>query len=1042
MNVSAPFIRRPVATSLLAAALLLSGLVGYTQLPVAPLPRVDFPTISVNVGLPGASPETMAAAVAAPLERRFGRIAGLSEITSVSSLGATSLTLQFDLDRDVDAAARDVQAAINAAGGDLPSNLPSRPRFQKVNPADAPVLILSLTAETLPLAQVFDAATSVLAQKIAQVPGVGQVFVGGGQQPAVRVQADPEVLAGAGLTLADVRTTLAQATVNQPKGALGGGEQLQVISANDQLMRAADYQPLIVTYRDGAAVRLGELARVFDDVENARSAAWSGRKRAVLVIIRRQPGANIIEVIDRIKALLPTLSRSISPAVKVEVALDRSQTIRASVADVEMTLLLSVGLVVLVVFVFLRSGRATAIPSVAVPLSVIGTFGVMYLLGYSLNNLSLMALTISTGFVVDDAIVVTENVTRHIEAGEPPLKAALEGARQIGFTIVSITVSLLAVFIPILLMGGIVGRLFREFAVTLSVAVAFSGVVSLTLTPMMCAKILRPHGEEEKAPGRLGRLLERGFDGLLAIYERCLRFVLRHQVATLILTLCTVALSVFLYVVIPKGLFPQQDTGQLMGMSEAPQDISFPAMRERQQRVNEVLLADPDIAHLVSFIGGGAGSAGNTGTTFIVLKPRPGRKANADEIIGRLRPKLARIEGIRLFLQAVQDVRIGGRFARTQYQYTVQDADLAELNTWAPRLYEKLRGLVQLRDVATDQQTTGLALNVTIDRDTAARLGVTPQAVDEALYDAFGQRQVAVIYGALNQYRVVIEVPPELQQGPEALAHLYVRGQGGSLVPLRAITRAAPAATSLSVNHQGQFPSVTLSFNTAPGVSLGQAVDAVRAAERAIGLPPSVRADFQGTAQAFRASLKDEPLLVLAALITVYIVLGMLYESYVHPLTILSTLPSAGVGALLALLLFRTDFSIISLIGIILLIGIVKKNAIMMIDFALEAERDHGLSPEESIFQACLLRFRPILMTTLAALLGGLPLALGHGVGAELRRPLGISIVGGLLISQLLTLFTTPVVYIALARLTRAFRRRGATPAGCTQHAGRLTHGA
>ena len=1022
MNVSAPFIRRPVATSLLAAAILLSGVVAYTQLAVAPLPRVDFPTISVMTNLPGASPETMASAVAAPLERRFGRIAGLSEITSTSSLGATSLTLQFDLDRDVDAAARDVQAAINAAGGDLPPNLPTRPRFQKVNPADAPVLILSLTSETLPLAQVFDAATSILAQKIAQVSGVGQVFVGGGQQPAVRVQADPEALAGVGLTLADVRTALSQATIDQPKGALGGsggGEQTQVIGANDQLLRADAYKSLIVSYKDSAAVRLSDVARVFDDVENARSAAWSDKKRAVLVLIRRQPGANIIDVIDRVKKLLPVISRSISPSVKVEVALDRSQTIRASVADVEGTLLLSVLLVVLVVFVFLRSARATAIPSVAVPLSVVGTFGVMYLLGYSLNNLSLMALTISTGFVVDDAIVVTENVTRHIEQGMSPRRAALEGARQIGFTILSITVSLLAVFIPILLMGGIVGRLFREFAVTLSVAVAFSCVVSLTLTPMMCAVLLKPHAEEEKKPGRLARILERGFDATLHVYDVALRWVLDHQRLMLLVTLATVGLSVFLYVEIPKGLFPQQDTGQIMGFSEAPQDISFPAMRERQQRINEAVLSDPDVAKLISFIGGGAGSAGNTGTAFIELKPRDKRKASADEIIARLRPKLARVEGIKLFLQAVQDVRIGGRFARTQYQYTVQDANLAELNAWAPRLQDKLKGLKELRDVASDQQTTGLQLQVSIDRDTAARLGVRPAAIDDALYDAFGQRQVAVIYSPLNQYRVVMEVPPAFQVGPEALSHLYVRGETGAIVPLPAMTRVSTGSTSLSVNHQSQFPSITLSFNAAPGVALGQAVQAIRKAETELKLPPAIRADFQGTAQAFRSSLASEPWLILAALVTVYIVLGILYESYVHPLTILSTLPSAGVGALLALLIFRTDFSIISLIGIILLIGIVKKNAIMMIDFALEAERDQGLSPRDSIYKACLLRFRPIVMTTLAALLGGLPLALGHGVGAEMRRPLGISIVGGLIFSQMLTLFTTPVVYIATARFVR-----------------------
>ncbi len=1031
MNLSEPFVRRPVATTLLATAILIAGLVAYSKLPVAPLPRVDFPTLQVNASLPGASPETMASAVAAPLERRFGRIAGLTEITSASSLGQTSLTLQFDLDRDVDAASRDVQAAINAAGGDLPSNLPSRPRFGKVNPSDAPILILSLTSETLPLAQVFDTATSILAQKISQVSGVGQVFVGGGQQPAIRVQADPEALAGVGLALSDVRNVLSASTVNHPKGAISGAEQMRVIGANDQLLGAESYRSLILSYRAGAAVRLRDVATVIDDVENNRSAAWSSGKRSVLMIVRRQPGANIIDVIERIKSLLPSLTRSISPAIHIEVALDRSQTIRASVADVEATLFLSVILVVMVVFLFLRSARATAIPSVAVPLSVVGTFGVMYLCDYSLNNLSLMALTISTGFVVDDAIVVTENVARYIEAGQTPFCAALQGARQIGFTIVSITVSLLAVFIPILLMQGIVGRLFREFAVTLSTAVAFSAVVSLTLTPMMCARLLRhePTGKEE---GWLARILESLFSLMLRIYDRGLLWVLRHQVLMLLVTLGTVGVSVFLYVVVPKGLFPQQDTGQLMGFAEASQDISFPAMRDRQDAVNRVVMADPDVNHSVAFLGAGPGASVNTGTMFIELKPRPGRKASAEEIINRLRPKLSKIEGMRLFLQAQQDVRIGGRFTRTQYQYTLQDANLEELNAWAPRVLDRLKKAPELRDVASDQQTSGLQLDVIIDRDTAARLGVTSSAIDDALYDAFGQRQVATMYTQLNQYRVVLEVPNAMQQGPEALGHIYVRsslptasltGNGvslaaGSLVPLSAVARYKPTFTSLSVNHQGQFPSITISFNTAPGIALGQAVNSIRKIERELGLPPSVRAAFQGSAQAFGSSLANEPVLILAALLVVYIVLGMLYESYIHPITILSTLPSAGVGALLALILFKTEFSIIALIGIILLIGIVKKNAIMMIDFALELERDEGLAPRDSIYKACLLRFRPIMMTTMAALLGGLPLALGSGVGSELRRPLGITIVGGLVISQMLTLFTTPVVYLALSRFS------------------------
>jgi hydrophobe/amphiphile efflux-1 (HAE1) family protein len=1019
MSISEPFIRRPVATTLLASALLLAGAAAYTQLPVAPLPRVDFPTINVNVGLPGASPETMASAVATPLERRFGRIAGLAEITSVSSLGSTSLTLQFDLDRDVDAAARDVQAAINAAAGDLPTALPTRPNYRKVNPADAPILILSLRSVTLPLGQVFDSANTVLAQKIAQVSGVGQVFVGGGQQPAVRVQVDPDALAGLGLGLEDVRSVLSGSTVDGPKGSLQGAQQAQSIAANDQLGRADSFRPLVIAYRNGAAVRLGDVAAVQDDVENNRIAGWIDGQRGVVMLIRRQPGANIIDVIDRVKAILPQLTHSISPAIDVKVAMDRSQTIRASVRDVQLTLVLSVLLVVLVVFVFLRSARATVIPSVAVPLALVATFGGMYLLGYSINNLSLMALTISTGFVVDDAIVVTENVTRFVEAGEPPLAAALKGAKQIGFTIVSITASLLAVFIPLLLMGGIVGRLFREFAVTLSMAIAVSAVVSLTLTPMMASRLLRPAREERR--GRLYRASERLFDGMLHGYDRGLTWVLDHATLMLVITVCAAALSVYLYVVVPKGLFPQQDTGALSGISEAPQDISFPAMRARQELVNKVVMAHPAVDHMVSFIGGG-GSV-NTGNAFIQLKPTSQRKQTADEVIGELRPKLAQVPGIALFLQSVQDVRVGGRAARTQYQYTLQDANLDELNAWAPRMVEKLRGLPQLRDVASDQQTSALQIVVDVDRDTAARMGITSQAVDDALYDAFGQRQVATLFTQMNQYRVVLEVKPELQGTPDALRHVYVPAPGGAQVPLTTFASYAPAPTSLSVNHQGQFPAITLSFNLAPGVSLGQALDAVRRAGQEIGLPAGVHAAFQGTAQAFVESLASEPYLVLAALLAVYIVLGVLYESYVHPVTILSTLPSAGVGALLALMLFKSEFSIIALIGVILLIGIVKKNAIMMIDFALEVERDEGLSAREAIHRACLLRFRPIMMTTMAAILGGLPLALGSGAGAEMRRPLGITIVGGLLLSQLLTLFTTPVVYIALDRFSR--RRRG-----------------
>jgi hydrophobe/amphiphile efflux-1 (HAE1) family protein len=1014
VNISEPFIRRPIATTLLALAIVLSGVAAYLRLPVSPLPNVDFPTIQVSAALPGASPETMAASVATPLERRFGRIAGVTEITSASVLGATSITLQFELDRDVDGAARDVQAAIAAAGGELPPNLPLKPTYRKVNPADAPLLILSLTSDTLPLSEVFENANTVLAQKIAQVPGVGQVFVGGGQQPAVRVQLDPRALAGHNVSSAQVRAALAATSVDQPQGSLVGPTRTTVIDANDQIFGADKYKRTIIGYANGAAVRLEEVADVVDDVENNRLAAWVNGKRAVLVIVRRQPGANILETIERVEQLLPSLMASVPAGIHQEIALDRTQTIRGSVHDVELTLVLSVLLVIVVVFAFLRTLRATTIPSVAVPLSLLGTFGVMYLLGYSVDNLSLMALTISTGFVVDDAIVVTENVTRYIEQGKKPLEAALLGAKQIGFTIVSITVSLVAVFIPILLMGGIVGRLFREFAMVLSIAIVISAVVSLTLTPMMCSRLLR----HKPRQGRLYRWSERGFDLVLRGYERSLDWVLEHRRLMLAVMLGTLALSVYLYGVVPKGLFPQQDAGALAGFSQAPQDISFRAMRERQQAINAVVQQDPDIAHVVSFIGASNGSTGNNGTVFIELAPKPGRKATPDEIIARLRPKLARVPGIELFLQSFQDVRVGGRQARTQYQYTLQDADLTELREWAPKVFERLKKLPQLKDVATDQQTTGLTLDLAIDRDAAARLGVTPQAIDDALYDAFGQRQVATTFTQRNQYRVILEVKPEFQNGPTAIDNLYVGAAGGQ-VPLRSIVTPNITTTALAINHQGQFPSTTLSFNLAPGVALGPAVDAIHAAERQIGLPASVQAQFMGTAQAFKDSLSSQPWLILAALLTVYIVLGILYESYVHPITILSTLPSAGVGALLALLLFQVELSIIALIGIILLIGIVKKNAIMMIDFAIEEERDRGATPAQAIRTACLLRFRPILMTTCAALLGALPLALGSGMGSELRRPLGITIVGGLLVSQLLTLFTTPIVYLALDRFSR-----------------------
>ena len=1019
MNISAPFIRRPVATSLLAAAILLAGALAYLHLPVAPLPSVDFPTIGVTATLPGASPETMASSVATPLERRFGRIAGLLEMTSSSTLGSTQITLQFDLDRKADAAARDVQAAIAASAGELPPGMPTRPTFRKVNSADAPILIVALTSDTVRLVDMFDAANTVLAQKVAQIPGVGQVFVGGGQQPAVRVQVDPEQLAAMGLGTADVRTMLGQATVNQAKGAIGGPLQSATIGANDQLRGAQSFEPLVVRADKGGTARLGDVAHLKDDVENERTAAWADGKRAVLLVIRKQPGANIIETNERIRALLPELATSISPAIDMKVVLDRTQTIRQSVSEVRFSLLLSILLVIGVVFVFLRSWRATLIPSIAVPLSLTSTFGVMYLLDYSIDNLSLMALTISTGFVVDDAIVVTENIARGIERGLSPMKAALQGAQEIGFTIVSITASLLAVFIPILLMGGVVGRLFREFAVTLSVAVAVSALVSLTLTPMMCARMLKPH--DAGAGGWFYRVSEGAFSFTLRLYHVGLRWVLRHRNLTLLATLLTIAVNIQLFRVVPKGLFPQQDTGMLMGSSQGAQDSSFPAMKGRQERINQVLLADPNVEHAIAFLGAGpAAGTVNTGNAFVTLKSMPPRKLTADEVIGQLRPKLGQITGVQMFMQATQDVRVGARFARTQYQYTVQDANLDELRVWVPRMVEAMQKCKQLKDVTSDQQDAGLQLDVTIDRDTASRLGVTPADVDDALYDAFGQRQVATLYTELNEYRTILEVPPALRQTPDAVSGVWVKSSGtGAVVPLRAVAKITTSASPLAVNHNGQFPSVTISFNLAPGVSLGQAIQVIHQSETDMHLPAGIHADFQGTAQAFTASLDSQPMLILAALIIVYIVLGMLYESTIHPITILSTLPSAGIGAIAALLYFQLDLSIIGLIGILLLIGIVKKNAILLIDFAIDAERTRGLTPLQAIEEACLLRFRPILMTTLAALLGALPLALGTGVGAELRRPLGITIAGGLLASQALTLYTTPVVYLALARWTR-----------------------
>ncbi|HXN25284.1 MAG TPA: multidrug efflux RND transporter permease subunit [Candidatus Dormibacteraeota bacterium] len=1025
MHISAPFIRRPVATSLLSAAILLAGVVSYRFLPVSPIPQVEFPTISVSAGLPGASPETMASSVAAPLERQFGRIAGVTEMSSTSQLGSTSITLQFDMSRNIDAAGRDVQAAINAASGQLPAGLPTKPRYRKTNPADAPIMILAGTSETVGLGHIYDVFDSILAQKIAQVSGVGQVFVGGGAKPAVRVDLNPTALAHYNIGLDEIRAGLRLANANTPKGEVADAGSHSIITATDQLLQADQYKPLIIAFRNGAPVRLSDVAVVTESVEDVRTAGLANGKPAVLIIISRQPGANIIGTVDRVKALMPLLQASIPPSIHLAVVSDRTGTIRASVRDIEFTLMLTIALVVMVIFLFLRNLWATVIPSVAVPLSLLGTFGVMYLLGYSIDNLSLMALAISTGFVVDDAIVVIENIARYLEAGEPPMQAALKGSREIGFTVLSMSTSLIAVFIPILLMGGIVGRLFREFAVTLSVAIVVSLFVSLTTTPMMCARFLKPQKGRQR--GKLYRASERVFVGALHSYDDGLRWVLGHQPLTLAITIAIVCLNIYLYIIVPKGFFPQQDTGRLGGGIQAEQDISFSLMQQKQKQINDIVIADPAVDTTVSFTGGGRGGT-NTGNIFVQLKPIGSgpnqRKLTADQVIARLRPKLATVPGATVFLQATQDIQIGGRMANSQYQYSLQAENLRDLLDWGPRMLAKFRSLPELRDVSTDLQNHGLDAYLVIDRDTASRLGVVPQTIDDTLYDAFGQRQVSTMFTQLNQYHVVLEVAANFRQNPDALKQIFVRSSKGAQVPLSAFTGYESKTTNLAVSHQGQFPAVTLSFNLAPGVALSDAVKAIDSAQLGIGLPASIHASFQGTAQAYQASLRNEPWIILAALVTVYIVLGVLYESYIHPITILSTLPSAGVGAILALLITGTDLSVIALIGIILLIGIVKKNAIMMIDFALESERKEGKSSEESICQACLLRFRPIMMTTMAALLGGLPLALGGGTGAELRRPLGISIVGGLLVSQVLTLFTTPVVYLYMERLRFFFAGR------------------
>ena len=1018
MSLSTPFIHRPVGTTLFIVAITLAGVLGYGLLPVSPLPQVDFPTIQVSASLPGASPETMASSVATPLERQFGRIAGIAEMTSASSLGSTSITMQFELERDINAAARDVQAAINAARGQLPANLPNNPSYRKVNPADAPVMILAMTSDTHTKAQMYDAAATILQQRLAQVQGVGQVSVGGGSPPAVRVDLNPTVLNHFGIGLEDIRTVLGAANANRPKGQIADESRAWSITATDQLLSAREYEPLIVSYRNGAPIRLGDVATVTDSVEDLRAFGLSDGKPAITIIVFRQPGANIIATVDRIRAMLPQLDAQIPADMELSVAMDRTSTIRASLSEVQFTLMISVGLVILVVFLFLRDLRTTFIPSVAVPVSLIGTFGVMYLAGYSLDNLSLMALTIATGFVVDDAIVVIENIARHLEAGLTPLQASLQGAREIGFTVLSISISLVAVFIPILLMGGIVGRLFREFAVTLSVAIGISLVISLTATPMMCATLLKAHGTQVR--GRFFRASEWVFERILGLYELTLRRVLRHQRITLLVTLSTIGFTVYLYVIVPKGFFPQQDTGRLSGNLQADQDTSFQSMSRLLQQYSAVVGEDPAVAGVISAVGGqfGAGGASNSARMFVALKPLRERKLSADKVIKRIRDKTTSMSGATLVFQSVQDLRVGGRASSAQYQYTLRGDSLSELTQWSTKLLAAMRKIPGLVDVNTDQQTRGLQTRLNIDRDTASRLGINVATIDNTLYDAFGQRPVSTMYKSLNQYRVVMQVESKFSQNPESIKHIFVRGRGNEQIPLSTLYRQTTNNTALTANHSGQFPSVTISFNLAPDTSLGDVVPRVEQAARALGMPESIQGKFQGTAQAFQDSLRNQPLLILAALVTVYIVLGMLYESYIHPLTILSTLPSAGVGALLALIVCRTELNVMALIGILLLIGIVKKNAIMMIDFALEAERRHGKSPEEAIFEACLLRFRPITMTTLAALLGGLPLALGMGDGAELRQPLGIAIVGGLLFSQMLTLYTTPVVYLYLDRFS------------------------